>query len=172
MTAAPRIYGKQTRPHLRGRGTIAAVYDIETRPLETILVVEDEPAVLDVARRTLMRAGYAVRVAGSAAEALADHHAQDVDLLLTDVVMPGLNGRELAEALRARRPSLRVLFMSGYPDDAALRRGIESAVQAFIQKPFSGRDLVARVREVLDAPAAETGETAPAAETGEACCRR
>ena len=119
---------------------------------ERVLVVEDEPSVREITSRSLSRAGYHVTVAASPAEVLAAGGAPEVDLLLTDVVMPGMNGRELAETLLDQRPGLRVLFMSGYTEDTELRLGIENASQAFLQKPFSMRDLLARVRQVLDAP--------------------
>ena len=90
--------------------------------------------------------------AASAAEAmaLATGHQGRLDLLLTDVVMPDMGGRQLAEALKARRPGLKVLFMSGYTDDTVLRDGLASPDQLFLQKPFSVAALGRRVREVLD----------------------
>ncbi len=120
---------------------------------ETVLLVEDEEAVRRLALVALERRGYRVLAAGSAAEAmaLATGHQGPLHLLLTDVVMPDMGGRQLAEALTARRPGLKVLFMSGYTDDTVLRDGLASADRSFLQKPFSVAALGRRVREVLDA---------------------
>lgn len=122
---------------------------------ETILLVEDEPMLLELARTVLERQGYAVVTAPGPAEALhvAAEADRAFDLLITDVVMPQMNGRDLADALERTRPGLRCLFMSGYTADIVAHHGVlESGVQ-FIQKPFSGRALAAKVREVLDEPA-------------------
>jgi CheY-like chemotaxis protein len=123
---------------------------------ETILVVEDEQRVRQYAQRVLEAAGYRVLMAdgGVQALALAAAPAQVLDLLLTDVVMPGMNGREVAEALLARRPDLRVLFMSGYADNAVVERGLVDVGVALLAKPFSGSELLRRVRDVLDASSA------------------
>jgi len=120
---------------------------------ETILVVEDEPAVREVACKALLAYGYTVLEAGDAngALALAADRGARVDLLLTDVVMPGLSGRALAERLLAERPGLRVLFMSGYTDDAIGLHGVLEPGTNFLQKPFAGETLVRKVREILDA---------------------
>jgi two-component system, cell cycle sensor histidine kinase and response regulator CckA len=120
---------------------------------ERILLVEDEPAVLELMRRTLESYGYTVMHASTPERALRAMHegAPRVDLLLTDVVMPGMNGRELAMQLRALDPTLRVLFMSGYSTDVAAEGGLLPAEMSLITKPFSPSALAARVREVLDA---------------------
>ncbi len=121
---------------------------------ERVLVVEDEPAVLELVRRTLQSYGYTVVHAGSpdrAVRAFQDGDAR-VDLLVTDVVMPGMNGRELATRLRAMDTGLRVLFMSGYSSDDAADRGLLPADVPLIAKPFSPAALAAEVRRVLDAP--------------------
>jgi CheY-like chemotaxis protein len=105
-------------------------------------------------RRTLESYGYTVLHASTpdrALRAVQDRQAR-VDLLLTDVVMPGMNGQDLAAQLRALDPSLRVLFMSGYSSDVAGEQGVLSADVSLITKPFSPLTLVSRVREVLDAP--------------------
>ena len=126
---------------------------------ETVLLVEDEDAVRAIARETLARWGYRVLLApdGAAALTLARRHHEPIDLLLTDVVMPGLHGRALAEALQRDRPSLRVLFMSGYTEDEVLHRGISTEALAFIAKPFTPDALAARVRAVLDADPSAVG---------------
>jgi CheY-like chemotaxis protein len=97
--------------------------------------------------------GYVVYEATSAATALALPHESlsTVALLLTDVVMPGTGGRQLADALRQRYPDMRVLYMSGYTDDAVVRHGLEAATDAFLQKPFTPDALARKVRDVLDA---------------------
>jgi PAS domain S-box-containing protein len=130
---------------------------------ERILLVEDEPAVLDLMRRTLESYGYTVLHASTpdrAIKSLQDHGAR-VDLLLTDVVMPVMNGRELAAQLRRLDPGLRVLYMSGYSSDVVAERGLLPADVSLITKPFSPTALAARVREILDAPA--PGAPAPIA---------
>src|SRR5206468_2102691 len=121
---------------------------------ETVLLVEDEAGVRGLARAVLERCGYHVIEASGGAEALAqvERQAGPVHLLLTDVVMPGMSGRELAEDAIARRPDLRVLFMSGYTDDAVIRHGVLGTGVAFIGKPFTPVALATKVREILDAP--------------------
>lgn len=122
---------------------------------ETILLVEDEDSVRVVATGALERRGYRVLAAadGEAAIAISRAFPGRIDLLVSDVVMPGLNGRELAEQLEIMRPGLRVLFVSGYTDDAVLRTGISMDERTFLQKPFTSLDLARRVRAVLDLPA-------------------
>jgi two-component system, cell cycle sensor histidine kinase and response regulator CckA len=117
-----------------------------------ILLVEDEPAVRRAARAILKRLGYDVLEARDAAEALAlaKDRAEPLDLLLTDLVMPGMSGHELAKALSKLRPGLTVLFMSGYAANEALRNDVLDARVAFLQKPFTADTLAARVRAVLD----------------------
>jgi signal transduction histidine kinase/ActR/RegA family two-component response regulator len=119
---------------------------------ETILVVEDEPAVLDLTRLALERAGYRVLSARSPREAhaLAAAHQGPLDLVVTDVVMPNLNGRELLESLRAIRPELRGVYMSGYTAEVIARHGILEPDLVFLQKPFSLDQLLAKVRDGLD----------------------
>ena len=120
---------------------------------ETVLLVEDDAQVREVALRSLRSAGYRVLVAGSGAEALdvSARHGDGIDLLLTDVIMPGLNGRELAEALRRDRPALRVLYMSGYTHEVISRAGVLDSGIEFLPKPFTAAALQQRVRRVLDA---------------------
>jgi PAS domain S-box-containing protein len=129
---------------------------------ETILLVEDEPAVRELVRDALLHEGYRLLVAedGPTALKLAAQHAGRLDLLLTNVVMPRMGGGELASRLAAARPGLRVLYMSGYTDDAVVRHGVEEARVAFLQKPFRLEDLARKVREVLDAPSVDDGDAA------------
>jgi two-component system cell cycle sensor histidine kinase/response regulator CckA len=118
---------------------------------ETILLAEDEPQVRRLAARVLNDLGYKVIEApdGERALAVADS-GEKFDLLLTDVVMPGMNGNQLAQAVRERRPGQRVLFMSGYTDDAVLRRSLSEHAIEFLQKPFAPSALARKVRDVLD----------------------
>jgi two-component system, cell cycle sensor histidine kinase and response regulator CckA len=124
------------------------------RGSERVLVVEDNPGVRDVAVRALRAGGYEVLEASGAEEALASLRAdgRPLHLLLTDVVMPGLGGREAARRVVELRPGVRVLFMSGYADGAAHRAGGIEPGADFLPKPFTGPALRARVREVLDRP--------------------
>ncbi|MEO7360931.1 MAG: ATP-binding protein [Gemmatimonadaceae bacterium] len=124
------------------------------RGYELILLAEDEDSVRAVAKEALERRGYRVLAAadGPSALRIARECPDVIDLLLTDVVMPGMNGRELAELLLVERPHTRVLFASGYTDDAVLLHGVRTDEVAFIQKPFTPPMLVQRVRDVLDQP--------------------
>ena len=117
---------------------------------ETVLVVEDEEPVRHIARVALESRGYHVVAAASGPEGLAMADDVEIDLLLTDVVMPGMSGREVATALLAKYPSVRVLFMSGYFDDAHVRAQLAEAQASVLQKPFTPRALAAKVRQVLD----------------------
>jgi two-component system cell cycle sensor histidine kinase/response regulator CckA len=118
---------------------------------ETVLLVEDEDAVRRLARLSLERNGYTVLEAASGEEALhlSESYPGTIDALVTDVVMAGINGREVSERLRARRPTLKVLFMSAYHDDAVVGNGLGEAPAAFLQKPFDSRLLATKIREVL-----------------------
>jgi PAS domain S-box-containing protein len=120
---------------------------------ETILIVEDEELVRDVATRILTQHGYKVLVAagGDAASALIDGHSGEIELLLTDVVMPGLTGRALAEQVSETRPEIRVLYMSGYPESVIASQGVLDQGISFVSKPFNAADLLEHVRAVLDA---------------------
>jgi two-component system cell cycle sensor histidine kinase/response regulator CckA len=119
---------------------------------ETVLIVEDSPSVRSAARRILQRCGYKVLEApnGKAGLALAGKKNLKIDLLLTDVIMPGMSGREIATHFARLRPETKVLYMSGYTDDAVVRQGILQEGIAYLQKPFTGLTLSARVREVLN----------------------
>ena len=120
---------------------------------ETILLVEDQDDVRELTARVLRREGYAVLEAasGAAAVAAAASHEGPIHLLLTDVVMPGLSGRQVAEQLSAARPEMRVLFMSGYTDNVIAQRGVLEAGTAFLSKPFTPDALAEKVRGVLSA---------------------
>ncbi|HQQ76139.1 MAG TPA: PAS domain S-box protein [Thermoanaerobaculia bacterium] len=122
---------------------------------ETVLVVEDEPAVQALAAAILRRRGYTVLVAESGSKALdlVESDPRPIHLILTDLIMPGMNGRELATRMRALRPSIKVVFMSGYAADAAPHLA-EIGASGFLPKPFSENALVTKVREVLDTPPA------------------
>jgi hypothetical protein len=120
---------------------------------ETVLVVEDEELVLDVASRILTNNGYHVLRARSGADALKAiaGHAGPIDLLLTDVVMPGATGKEVAESVRDARPGIRVLFMSGYLESVIASQGVIDQGIRLLSKPFKAPDLLAHVRASLDA---------------------
>jgi len=118
---------------------------------ETVLLVEDEPMLLEIGKSMLKRLGYTVLSAGSPEEAIAtvEKHKGEIHLIMTDVILPGMNGRDLAEQLLARWPNLKCLFMSGYTADVIGRHGILDPGVHFLQKPFSVQTLGAKLREVL-----------------------
>jgi two-component system, cell cycle sensor histidine kinase and response regulator CckA len=118
---------------------------------ETILVVEDEESILKLTSRILTRLSYTVITANSQSEALnlAKEHGEAIDLLITDVIMPELSGRDLADRLLSLHPNLKILFMSGYTSTVIARHGVLEKGTHFIEKPFSARDLGAKVNEVL-----------------------
>jgi CheY-like chemotaxis protein len=133
----PKILGGVESTDERGRGSL--------------LVVEDEESVRTVLRTLLEEAGYDLCTAGTGTEAmerLADPSAR-FDLLITDVIMPGMNGRELSEWTRRNRPGTRILFLSGYTNDAILRNGILEEGLPFLQKPFSASQLRRKVKALL-----------------------
>jgi CheY-like chemotaxis protein len=122
---------------------------------ETILLVEDEDAVRSLASLVLQANGYSVLDARNGEEALqvCQQYNGVVHLLVTDVVMPKMSGRELADLIAVTYPTIQVLFLSGYTDDAVIRHGVLRSGAAFLQKPFTPRALAVKVREVLDAGA-------------------
>jgi PAS domain S-box-containing protein len=171
------VYGivKQSRGNIwaysePGRGTTFKIYlpwvdeplkERSTRVLgeesprghETVLTVEDEEEVRKLAVQMLKRQGYAVFEASHGEEAMRvarDHAQEGIDLLLTDVVMPGMSGRELAEKLGSLLPKMKVLYMSGYTDDAIVHHGVLEDGVNYLQKPFTLDSLARKVREVLD----------------------
>ncbi|MBL8817859.1 MAG: PAS domain S-box protein [Planctomyces sp.] len=125
------------------------------RGSETVLLVEDDEAVRKITRISLQSQGYNVLEADGGAAALkyAENYPDEIHLLVSDVVMPEMGGRQLLDAVRRFRPGLRVLFISGYTDDAVLLHGVVEASDAFIQKPFTPLSLARKVREVIDTPA-------------------
>jgi DNA-binding NtrC family response regulator len=125
---------------------------------ETVLVVEDEDGVRELVKQILEDHGHAVLSArhGRDAMLIAERYERPIDLLVTDVVMPEMGGGELAEKLMARRPDLKVLYISGYTNDEVLRRGIRGAPATFLHKPFTTDGFMRRVREVLEGASAAT----------------
>ncbi len=123
---------------------------------ESILLVEDENGVRALAKAVLQKYGYTVLDAPNGGDALliCETHATPIDLMITDVVMPNFSGRQLAERLALRQPTMKVLFMSGYTDDAIVHHGVLESGMPFLQKPFAPEALARKVREVLDAPPA------------------
>lgn len=119
---------------------------------ETILLVEDEPAMLKLMKRVVERLDYTVLAAGTPGEAirLAQEYNGEIHLLMTDVIMPEMNGRELAKSLLPLYPNIKRLFMSGYTADVIAHHGVLDKGVHFIQKPVPLKDLAAKVREVLD----------------------
>jgi signal transduction histidine kinase/ActR/RegA family two-component response regulator len=138
---------------LSSTGIVSGVADGNGK--ETILVVEDEEEVRKIACTVLRKSGYDVLEAeeGSKAISLARNHVGLIHALITDVVMPGITGREVAEQLAADRPDIRILFTSGYADDPVIHQAVTKMNAHFLQKPFSPSALVAKVREILDGDA-------------------
>ena len=118
-----------------------------------VLVVEDDEQIRNLSRTILTARGYSVLVAenGGHALTLAAEHESAIHLMLTDVIMPGMSGRELADRLNAAHPAMRVLYVSGYTDEMIAHHGVLEPGVAFLQKPFTPGDLAQRVRDVLDA---------------------
>jgi CheY-like chemotaxis protein len=138
---------------------VAVQQSVEHPPLsgsETILLVEDEDAVRNLASRALRKQGYTVMEAAHGGEALdiVQRLEVPVDLLVTDVVMPQVSGRELVEKLAVLSPETEVIYMTGYTDDAIIHHGVLDSGIELIQKPFKPRVLLEKVREVLDGKAA------------------
>jgi len=121
---------------------------------ETVLLVEDEPEVRSLVQRILKTQGYTVVTAANPDEALAvaREFKGPIQLMVTDVVMPGMSGLQLAERLVPTRPDMRVLFVSGYTNDAIGHHGVLDPGTAFLQKPFTPNALARKVRDVLEAP--------------------
>jgi CheY-like chemotaxis protein len=175
---APRREDVAPPPRPRVEALVAAAAALETPvPVvddgpktargETILLVEDAQRVRAVVREILEMNGYAVLEARHGAEALeiSSRHSGPIHLMVTDVVMPQMSGRELAQRLAPLRPDMKVLYMSGYTDDAIVRHGVLGAGMAFLSKPFTPDALAAKIREVLDVTRAgvPTGDNGGAA---------
>ncbi len=130
----------------------AAVLADTPRGSETVLLVEDEEGLRDLAREILQMHGYGVLEAQHGADAIwiCDSYVEPIHLLVTDVVMPHMSGPELADRVTRKRPEIKVLYMSGYTDDATVHHGLSTADMAFLQKPFTADALTRKVREVLD----------------------
>jgi two-component system cell cycle sensor histidine kinase/response regulator CckA len=141
----PRVDGGVPAP-------VAAARSAPAGGSETILLVEDESAVRDLTRRCLEKSGYNVLQAASAEEALdvVGRHPGEIHLLLTDVIMPGASGPELARQLSSRRANLEILFVSGYTDETMTSQQILQPGASFLQKPFTPDSLARKVRDVLD----------------------
>jgi CheY-like chemotaxis protein len=136
-------------------GEMLTLDSVSVQGGETILVVEDEPGVLRLIGETLRVHGYKVLAVGDSAEALemANREGEHIDLLLTDIMMPKINGRTLAAAWKARYPDLKVLLMSGYWEDPSGKEKLSSLGCVLLQKPFSSLRLARTIRETLDGPA-------------------
>jgi len=145
-----RIYLPRVEDALEPAGAVGALSS-QTRGSETVLLVEDEESVRQLVRETLESKGYKVLEAdhGEAALQLAADHAAEIDILITDVVMPGMSGRELSARLCATCPHTKVLYLSGYTEDAIAHEGVLESGTAFLQKPFTLQMLSRKVREVL-----------------------
>jgi two-component system, cell cycle sensor histidine kinase and response regulator CckA len=181
------VYGivRQSEGHVwvyseLGRGTTFKVYfprteepgepeaEVRSAPgavsgFETILLVEDEESLRELGAEILRQSGYQVIQAGSPREALAllERHSARIDLLLTDVIMPGMSGHALAELLKPRFPGMSVLYVSGYTDDAIARHGVLDPGVEFLQKPYTRNALTQKIRTILDGPEADIPEVAP-----------
>src|ERR1035441_4551653 len=141
-------------PRIDSAAAVDEVKPAVTDPLrgkETVLIVEDQQAVRGLARKMLQERGYHVLEAsdGREARSIVRRHSGEIDLLLTDVVMPGMDGRTLSEQLRELRPNLKVILMSGHSEDVITERGVLASGLMYIQKPFTPDGLAVKVREAL-----------------------
>jgi two-component system, cell cycle sensor histidine kinase and response regulator CckA len=151
----PRIVDETPLAHL----DIPSKGHANPRGSETVLLVEDEKGVRELAREYLKMIGYNVIEAenGHAALELAAMQEGKIDLLMTDVVMPGISGRELSQRMKAVRPDIQVLFMSGYTDQAVVNHGILETDAVLLQKPFTLNALALKLREILGVEASPVG---------------
>jgi two-component system, cell cycle sensor histidine kinase and response regulator CckA len=157
----PRAHGEDAVLDSTSAALCAAAYGGS----ETLLLVEDEPMVLELAARTLSSRGYRILSASDGEEALllAAEYAGPIDMLVTDVIMPRLNGSEVAERLLEQRPEMTILFTSGYTDDAIAQHGVLDDDVNFLQKPYRPDELARRVRTLLDEDATRRAHTAATA---------
>ncbi|PYT63268.1 MAG: hypothetical protein DMG35_04695 [Acidobacteria bacterium] len=149
-----KVYLPRVDDPVQAQPTVEAPGSTSVEGAETILLVEDEPAVRELARMVLAERGFSVIEAQSPEDAvrLAGKHGAEIHLLLTDVVMPGMSGHDLAKQLTARHPNLRVLYMSGYTYNMIAENGTLEEGLSFLQKPFTPQGLTQKVREVLSRP--------------------
>jgi two-component system cell cycle sensor histidine kinase/response regulator CckA len=147
-----KVYFPLAESHASAAHQAGSDADLKRQGWETVLLVEDEDAVRALAREVLRRYGYVVLEARHGVDALrlAERHTDDIHLMITDVVMPHMSGRELAERLCSVRPNMKVLFMSGYTDHAVMNRALTPG-SSFLQKPFTPETFARKVRQVLDA---------------------
>ncbi len=145
---------EETVPVVPGPEPAPPPVEAEEPHRETILLVEDEPGIRGLVRKILRRERYQVLEAGSGQEALSlvSTQGESIDLLLTDMLLPGMSGRDLAEFLHRTHPALKVVYISGYTDDESVRAGEFPPGAKFLQKPFTLGALTGKVREALDAP--------------------
>ena len=141
-------------PRYKGSGVEKTIKEEIISPIgtETVLVVEDDEQILKLSQKILERQGYTILSARVPGEAivLCEKYADEIHLLITDVVMPGMNGKELMERIEKLKPGIKILFMSGYTADIIAKRGVLSKGINFIQKPFLPKSLGMKVREALD----------------------
>ncbi len=156
------VYLPVTQESAEAEGAVAPLGEV--RGTETLLLVEDEEMVRQLVARVLRDLGYEVfeTSSGDEAIALSDSLDRPIDLLVTDVVMPGMSGRELAEILTVKRPATRVLFMSGYTDEAIVHHGVLDGEAEFIGKPFTPQELAHKVRGVLETTGSGEARKQPA----------
>jgi CheY-like chemotaxis protein len=145
-----RIYFPRCHERVIGEAP-AAVVERSAEGKATVLIVEDDPGIRELSRKILSRCGYTVLVAdgGDEARTVSEHHEGSIDVLLSDVVMPGMNGPMVAEMLTRMRPGLKVVYMSGYTDDTVVRHGVMAHHVPFLQKPFTPERLANKIVEVL-----------------------
>jgi two-component system cell cycle sensor histidine kinase/response regulator CckA len=147
-----KVYFPRDDSPVSANDTPAAL--VSRRGTETVLVVEDEESVRKLTSHVLRRHGYEVLEAANAGEALlaCEQHPSPIPLVITDIVMPGMSGPDLAERLRTLHPQMKLLFTSGYTDAAVVEHGLSTQTMVFLQKPFTPAELARKVRDVLDQP--------------------
>lgn len=159
-----KIYIPLATAQTQGDVVVPQATERPGRGSETVLVVEDDDDLRELTCEFLQASGYTVIQAAGPSEALstATQHQGAIDLLLSDVIMPGMSARELATQLSAAQPKIKVLYISGYPDDAIVRHGILEREQAFLQKPFTRHALTSKIRDVLEEQSGDVGAAQPA----------